>query len=291
MSVRTIVVVLLALVCGLSAAFGVQRLVRNSNGERTKSMAVVVATTEISRFGLVTGEMLRVRQVPVDLVPKDAIKSIEEAKDRVALQHLSTHEIVLDSQLAKKGSGLGMAAAIPRGMRGYTIQPAKISGSVGGLLFPGDRVDVLLTVTQAPGGHGSHNPLTLTLLSKVEVLAVDKHVEASTDKKVEGKELRSVTLLVTPEQTAKLTLGQTKGILHLSLRNPHDDQPLAETRITLAEIGLVEELLPQPKKDEAIKEAAAVTTSPELPSARIRLLHGFHEGYIQIISTKPAGGP
>jgi Flp pilus assembly protein CpaB len=128
MSIRTILVVLLALVCGLSAAFGVQRLVRNGNREVVKTTPVVMATTEISRFGYVTADMLTVRQVPVDLAPKGALKTIEEAKDRVALNHLSKQEILLDSQLAKHGSGLGMAAAIPKGMRGFTIQPAKISG-------------------------------------------------------------------------------------------------------------------------------------------------------------------
>ena len=61
---------------------------------------------------------------------------------------------------------------------------------------------------------------TTTLLQNVEILAVDQKVDGPADNKVDSTNLRSVTLLVTPDQAAKLSLGQSKGTLHLTLRNP-----------------------------------------------------------------------
>ena len=56
-------------------------------------------------------------------------------------------------------------------------------------------------------------------------------MEAPADNKVDTTNLRSVTLLVTPNQAAQLSLGQSKGTLHLTLRNPKD-QVAAKVRPT-----------------------------------------------------------
>ena len=73
--------------------------------------------------------------------------------------------------------------------------------------------------TNATGG-GS----TTTLLQNVEILAVDQKMDAPSDNKVDTKDLRSVTLLVTPQQANRLDLGQNKGMLHLALRNREDNE-------------------------------------------------------------------
>src|SRR5262249_6008401 len=147
----------------------------------------------------------------------------------------AANEILQDGKLAKKGSGQGMPAAIPPGMRAVTIKTAKISGVVGGLLSPSDRVDVLLTVTTADKELGA---FTATLLNYIEVLAVGQATEAASDKKA-ASDVHSVSLLVTPSQDAKLRLAESKGTLHLSLRNPNDKQPAAEGKTTLEELGLM----------------------------------------------------
>ena len=112
-----------------------------------------------------------------------------------------------------------------RGMRAVTILTQNVSSGVAGFIRPGDKVDVHLTVTSMasrdfPGGASS----TL-LLQNVKVLAVNQQVDLKTENKVDANLLRSVTLLVTPEQAVKLTLGQNKGTLHLALRNPEDRDP------------------------------------------------------------------
>src|SRR5262249_20490015 len=150
----------------------------------------------------------------------------------------------------------GVAASIPKGMRACTIQTPNVATGVAGLLQPGYKVDVILTVSGQAANDGTGGASTLTLLQNVEILAVDQRVEAPADPKIGSKELRSVTLLVTPEQAAKLDLGQTKGTLHLSLRNPEDDANVSASRTTLTEIGLFPERPATPTPPPAARPAA-----------------------------------
>ena len=71
--------------------------------------------------------------------------------------------------------------------------------------------------------------MTITLLENVEILAVDQKMDAPPDNKVDTKDLRSVTLLVTPQQANQLDLGQNHGMLHLALRN-REDNKAAQTK-------------------------------------------------------------
>ena len=115
--------------------------------------------------------------------------------------------------------------------------------SVGGFIQPNNRVDVLLTLRvpddqlekgePQPGG-----ALTATLLQNVEILAVGDVINPLDQEGRENQKtrLRTVTLSVTPDQAARLHLGSTQGILHLSLRNPEDQEDAHPKVATLNEI-------------------------------------------------------
>jgi pilus assembly protein CpaB len=221
-SFRTVLVIILALVCGGSAAIGIHQL-RNTDGPAAKNETVwvVVAAENVPRFTVLTPKMLKMREFPKSLVPPGALHKAEDACKRATYAALVKEELVLDAKLAPRGAGGGMAVMIPEGMRAYTIMTPTVASGVAGFILPGNKVDVLLTVSSGEAdstGGGS----TSTLLQMVEVLAVHQRVEVPADNKVNPNEMGSVTLLVTPVQAAKLDLGQTKGRLHLTLRNPLD---------------------------------------------------------------------
>src|SRR5262245_34437733 len=220
---RTVLIVVLALVFGGSAAVGVHSLLTGAKADEPDTVPVVVASADIPRFTTVTPEMVTYRVCPKDLVPPGALTQIDEAIGRVSYLPLVKDEPVLDGRLAPRGSGRGLAAVVPKGMRAFTIQTPNISSGVAGFILPGNKVDVLLTLTNPGANDETGGGSTVTLLQNVEILAVDQRVEAPADNKVNPKELRSVTLVVTPEQATKLDLGQNKGKLHLALRNPEDD--------------------------------------------------------------------
>jgi pilus assembly protein CpaB len=274
MSLRTVLVVALALVFGGSAAVGINKIIQAPPASGPETVAVVVAAADVPRFTTLSADMLKTRDFPKDLVPPGALTKVEDAVDRATYSPLMKDESILNGKLAARGAGRGMAAIIPKGMLGFTIPSPNISAGVAGFILPGNKVDVLLTVT----GQGANDATrTITLLQGLEILAVDQRVEAPAENKVDAKELRSVTLLVTPDQAAKLDLGQNKGVLHLALRNP-EDLSLAKARpATLADLGLGEDKPPEaPKVDKPV----ALPKVP--PEVWVRTVRGTSEGGVRI---------
>jgi len=256
---------ILALVFGGSAAMGVRRYVGRS-APKVALVKIVVAAVAIPRGSLVTPELIKMRDYPSDLVPREAIFKPEDVVDRSAFATIVADEPVLESKLSTRGNR-GMAAYIAKGMRAITIN-TNVSAGVAGFILPGNKVDVLLTVNSGGGpGDLTGGGATTTLLQNVEILAVDQRIEAPTDNKVNSSELRSVTLLVTPDQAAKLDLGQNKGTLHLSLRNPNDNA-LANTQLaTMRDLRLSPKPPASPWKDFLTALAQAPRPKPEGPKA------------------------
>ncbi len=83
---------------------------------------------------------------------------------------------------------------------------------------------------------------TTTLLQRVEIIAVGQLLEAPTENKiVDSKSTQSVTLLVNPDQAAKLSLAQTVGTLHLTLRNDSDEDAAVTRPVTKRELRFMQE--------------------------------------------------
>lgn len=224
MSLRTLLVGIFAVVFGVAAAVGAYVLSTGGGAAPpVETVSVVVATSDAARGQSLSASTLRRREWPKDALPAGVITEIEDAVDRTVLHPISKGELLLDNNLAPKGSGRGLASIIPDGMRAVTIQTPNVSTGVGGFILPGNKVDVVMTA----GGMGSPDlpggSSTFTLLQNIEVLAVDQRIEAPQDNKIDTKDMRSVTLLVTPADANKLELGQNKGTLHLTLRNPQDN--------------------------------------------------------------------
>ncbi len=252
MSLRTLLSLVLAIICAGSAAVGIL-LVRNSRGKTTDETAqVVVAKSEIARGQLVTEAMVTMRPWPTEIVPLRAMRDLPSVVGRTALTQITAGEPVLESKLADRNAGRGLASLIPDGRRAYTIQTSRVASNVAGFVLPGNRVDVLLTLRGGPNdatGGGS----STTLLQAVEILAVDQQLDAPVEKQVAPQHLRSVTLLVTPDQASLLDLGQNMGTLTLSLRNPED---IAEADTVPATVNVLRYTQRQPVGDETASSEA-----------------------------------
>lgn len=225
MSPRSGLILMLSLVFGGSAAVGVNKYVTNKPGEvspKADTVPVVVALEDIPRGASITADLVKIRDYPKGLLPSGTLARVEDALDRAIFVPLLKDEPVLDGKLAPKGAKRGMAALVPDGMRAFTIHTPSVASGVAGFILPGNKVDVLLTL------EGKRGSITTTLVQNLEILAVDQRIDAPADNRVDPSQLRSVTLLVTPDQAARLGLAQNKGALQLSLRN-HKDDKLANT--------------------------------------------------------------
>jgi pilus assembly protein CpaB len=291
--------VVLALVFGGSAAVGVRQYIgMNTAPPPVETVPVVVAAITVPRGMLLSSELVKTRDYPKSLVPEGAVLKTDDVLERAAYSTLAKDEPVLESKLSPKGQR-GLASLVPKGMRAFTITTPNVASGVAGFILPGNKVDVLLTVSNTPSSDASGGGITTTLLQAVEILAVDQKIEAPADNKVKVEELRSVTLLVTPDQAAKLDLGQNKGTLHLSLRNPEDRQDARVRPATVNDIQFMQDRPWDVRAKEVLKslgEALAKARPPQPPPAPpvqtkpkapplviIRTIRGSSEGAVRVL--------
>ena len=131
----------------------------------------------IPRGMLVTHDVIKTHEYPRDLIPTGAILKAEDAEGRSAFTALVVGEPLLESKLSPKGQR-GLATLVSGGMRAFTITTNVASG-VAGFILPGNKVDVLLTISNGGNNDNTGGGSTTTLLQNVEILAVDQRVEGA----------------------------------------------------------------------------------------------------------------
>lgn len=302
MGTRSIIVIVLAIVCGLSAALGLNMVMARPQAPQAEveTVPVIVAKEAISRGRLVSAKMVELKAWPKSLAPQGALATLTDVEERAALQTIQAGEPLFEAKLAKKGAVGGMATLIPTGMRAYTIQTKTVASNVAGFVLPGNHVDVLLTF-RSQGNDETGGGSTTTLLQKVEVMAVGRLIEpVGQQEMVDAQDVDSVTLLVTPGQVARLDLGQTLGTLSLSLRNPNDLAESETTMATIHDIRFGPKALVEPPAAE-IAPATHLVPEPVPPAAEskpkpakyvqssIRTLRGLSWGEIRVVT--PAKQP
>jgi len=259
MNIRPLLITLLGLACGGFAVMGIRQM--NSNSAQNaaavpmlKVVDVVMARTAIPRGHEVQADMLSVEKWPENMVPEGSMQTIEGAVGRVTLSQVFKGEPMLQGKMAAPGAGRGTGNLIKPGMRAYSIQSVNAAGIVAGLIVPGDRVDVILTVQSSsadPTGGGTSS----TLLQNVEILAIHQDLDPKAENRSDPK-LSTVTLLVTPKQASLLGLGQKAGVLSLTLRNPEDILEADTEPVTLADVRLREEGMSEEGGEGADSEVA-----------------------------------
>jgi pilus assembly protein CpaB len=281
MTLRTGLVVLLALVFGVSATIGVKSLITDKKSESTEEdkdkdrVEIVIAAVEIPRGTVISAESLKTEKISKESMKKGAITRIEDAIGRLSAMRIIQDDPIMEGKLAAKGSRASASSLITEKMRHVTIQTPNVA-SAGVFVSPGDKVDVLWTVQ----GQGADDPtgggVTIRLLQNVEVFAVDKRIDPSAEVKSDAAEIRSVTLLVSPNQDAKLAQAQARGTLQLSVRNPDDDTAVDQPPVRMIDINSLAEK-PKPKEEE--KQPIKLVATPPAPKrpAQIELIRGNYQ--------------
>jgi pilus assembly protein CpaB len=152
-------------------------------------------------------------------IPQEYSTKMEDVVGRGVISTIYAGEPLVSTRLAARGSGAGLAAIIPQGMRAVAVHVNDVVG-VAGFVVPGMRVDVLVAGT--PPGASAEGTQTRTLLQNIEVLSAGQSIQ----KDAEGKPLQVqvVNLLVTPEQAEILSLASNETRIQLILRNPLDTE-------------------------------------------------------------------
>lgn len=225
MSKRLISVLVFAFIVSAGASLLLYRLVSSRmNTEAKQSTAQIMVAARSLPVGTMIGEMDIKMGAWSGPLPVNAVTKKEEAVGRGVIANIYEGEPLLESRLAAKGAGAGLAATIPEGMRAVAIRVNEVVG-VAGFVVPGQRVDVLV-LGQPPGG-GSGGTMAKTILQNIEVLSAGQNIQ----KDSEGKPVtvQVVNVLVTPEQAETLSLISNDMRIQLVLRNPLDTKEVKTT--------------------------------------------------------------
>src|SRR5262245_45339277 len=230
---KSLILLSLALGCGLVASVGINQVMSKGSPvvqAPSEKVAVFVAKKEIAMNDLITPEMLTTKQLPKDVVPQGALTNFKDVEDRRAATRIIVDDILLDAKLLAKGEKGRGSDHIPPGMRSVAIKVDATSTS-GFLVKPGDRVDLMVYLLKN-GGQGVANTMIKTVRQNVKVFAADNVLTEAPDGKGQ-KTMKTVSLLVTPEQAEVVTMASNVGKLTLSLRSPKDGDVSESTSPTL----------------------------------------------------------
>ncbi len=173
-----------------------------------------------------------------------------------------------------------LAAALKPDHRAVTITVNRAT-SQAGLIYPGDRVDVILTVKVADKARREPNTFTGTILEDVRVVAVNRQVESSAGAQKQDRNSRNqvntVTLEVLPPEAERLILATSKGSISLAMRSLTDRGRLGSQAPTTFEHLLAlpsNELEETPLAPEPIASSAATPEAPEPSPTRVQIFRG-----------------
>ena len=160
---------------------------------------------------------------------------------------ISAGQPITQGALVKPGDRGFLAAALGPGMRAVTVSVSAQSG-VAGFVFPGDRVDIVLTQT-VDGSDGPALRTSETIIRNVRVLATDQRTTTEDkDGNTEVKVSSNVTLEVTPRIAEKIAVAQSIGQISLSLRSIADNASELERAIASGDVRLPEGADPKSEK-------------------------------------------
>jgi pilus assembly protein CpaB len=203
---------------------------------------VLVATRSLPVGTIIDAEAFRFQRWPEGLVqPAYYIKGKPGVRPADLVGTVVRNEITAgqpftQGSLIKPGERGFLAAALGPGMRAVTVAVSATSG-VAGFVFPGDRVDIVLTQEVAGGGEGVPLKVSETVMRNVRVLATDQRMDAKgEDGKAVVQRFTMVTLEATPKLAEKIAVAQRIGDLSLSLRSIADNSAELERAIASGEV-------------------------------------------------------
>ncbi|SDO78700.1 Flp pilus assembly protein CpaB [Selenomonas ruminantium] len=237
---------------------------------------VVVAKQDIPERTIIKDNMLKVVEMPVDVVPAEAVHDVSEITGNptsVAIQQgdiMTTKKIFADVRMA------GFTGTIPANCRAVSVAITDITG-VSGFAKPGDFVDVMVVSgTKEAGFKGE------ILLQNVQLLAINKTGSQGAEENKDNKSsdnkngeegaikgssdaMATATLALPLDEALKVATASQKGTIYLVLRPvaPTDIFTINTDYMIPAERGVN----PAPQNSAPAASAPAPTPAPAAAAA------------------------
>jgi pilus assembly protein CpaB len=205
----------------------------------------------VAKKPLLVGTIIDATSIGYEPWPKDSVQPAYFVQgtpdsDPSALLGTVVRYPITAGQPLTRGAVVGpqdrgfLAAALGAGMRAVTVPVNRTTG-VAGFVFPGDRVDLVLTQDVKGGGDGDPLKVSETIVRNLRVLATDQRIDSKDEEgKTVVKTFSLVTLEVTPRIAEKIAVAQNLGTLSLSLRSIADQTSEIERAVASGDVKVPE---------------------------------------------------
>ena len=233
MNWKTWVPLVLAIVLGMVAAKAARDVIvkNRTTANSGKFTKVVVTRGDVHPGAILTPADLTVAQVEAASAPAESFASIDKVAGRVSETLMVKGQPVIEAMLAPIGSGSGLQALVPHGMRAITIEVNEYTG-VGAMITPGCRVDVIATLND-PKNDGR---IAKTIVQNVKVTAVGQRTSGVEAPSAPHEMSKSVTILASLEDAEAIELACAMGKPRLVLRGGRDNDVMTTAGVSLNDL-------------------------------------------------------
>ena len=211
MGLRRIIVLLIALVAAGGSAMYARSWIEGQQATiqavaapapKEEIHEVLVADADLPAGSFVKPQHLRWQRWPTDDVPESyvlkGVRSDDEMIGAVVRRRIAIGEPLTDGAVVKPGERGFLAAVLEPGMRAVSV-PVTPTSANSGLIFPGDRVDLILTQSLVESeSEGSIRRVSETVLSDIRIIAMGTDTSDDPEEGKANEKAKTATLEVTP---------------------------------------------------------------------------------------------
>jgi pilus assembly protein CpaB len=193
----------------------------------TPSKSVLIARNPIQRGQILRPDDFSWEPWPEGGIDKNYIvigtKTPETFSGWVARLPIAAGEPLTEAKIISPSNRGFLAAVLHPGMRAISV-PVSLTSGISGFVFPGDRVDLIVTYAvqdrpqpgQANAGALLDHKISETILRDLRVIAIDQKLDSKAGEAVVAK---TATFEVSPKESEIIALSNEMGKLSLSLRS------------------------------------------------------------------------
>ncbi len=255
--------------------------------EAVATESVVVAAQEIPIGSAITVNQVKTVNWPKANLPQGSFASTDKVVGRTVMDKVGPGEAITEARLVPMGGQAGVLTyKIPEGHRAMTVAVDQVSG-VAGFITPGNRVDVVLSVTPT----GGQQPISKIVLQDVPVLAIGQIIAQEQKEGSKPQIVPTVTMDVSPEDAEKLAVASTQGRLQLVLRRAGDAEVVKTSGATVVRVlsgaggaGKVETAAPKKKiirKKPPVQTVKAEKTEKAEEVVKVTIIRGSQKPVVE----------
>lgn len=245
---RTWSMLLIAILLGLGATFLTSQYLQTreqriaadlqAKAKGGPTVAVVVPIKDLPKGAAITGDVVAAREIPADLVYEGTYtpNDFSRIENQRVLRDVQRGRPLRVDDVAERLTDF--STLLPEGIRAVTLDVDELN-SISQLVKPGNRVDLYLVYTDPQ----SAEQQAMLFMEKIKVLATGQAVRkeatelpATAAPGQPGFRYTNITFAVTPEEAARLALGQQLGKYRYVLRKQDDEGENRPVKVTQRQV-------------------------------------------------------